>query len=124
MSVACAQVFYKVAPRLPKSLRDKAEAMKQKDYEKNLNPNSALTMDEVEECEEAAAHRASNSITRVSLRLLLPTWRDILRKLFTPLEIVEPTYKDIITLYRCAWSLSPVLRRSAPPPCSPHVCAA
>lgn len=94
------QVFYKIAPRLPKSLRDKAEAMKEKDYEKSLNPNSARTMDEVEEREEAAAHRAANSITRVSLRVLLPTWRDILRKLFTPLEIVEPTYKDIITLYR------------------------
>lgn len=95
-------MFYKIAPRLPKMFREKAEVMKDKDYEKARDPNSAATEEEEEEAEEAAAHKNANFITRVSLRLLLPTWKDIVRKLFTPLEIVEPTYKDIITLYRCA----------------------
>lgn len=103
------QVFYKIAPRLPKMFRDKAAEMKDKDYEKARDPNSAATEEEEDELEEAAAHKNANFITRVSLRLLLPTWKDIIRKLFTPLEIVEPTYKDIITLYRYA----PCLLRAA-----------
>eukprot|EP00892_Ulva_mutabilis_P010153 jgi/Ulvmu1/750/UM010_0124.1 len=94
------QVFYKIAPHLPKSFRDKAEAMKQKDHEKTVDPNSVTTREEAEEHAEEAAHKNANAIQRVSLRLLLPTWRDVLRNIATPLEIVEPTYKDIITLYR------------------------
>lgn len=94
------QVFYKIAPRLPKSWQEKADKMKQKDYEKTMDPNSLATAEENEEHAEEAAHKNANTINRVSLRLLLPTWKDIIRKLFTPLEIVEPTYKDIITLYR------------------------
>ena len=92
------QVFYKLAPYLWKSARDKAEAMKQKDIDKNTDPNT-LKVD------SSFDHKHANHITRVSLRLLMPTWRSVFSRLFTPCEIVEPTYKDIISVYRCSHCL-------------------
>lgn len=89
------QVFYKIAPYLWKSARETSEKMKQKDIDKNTDPNSLLVG-------RALDHKHANSITRVSLRLLMPTWKSVFAKLFTPCEIVEPTYKDIISVYRHA----------------------
>lgn len=90
----CIQVFYKLAPYLWQSARDKAEKMKQKDIDKNTDPNSLKVGSSLD-------HKHANHITRVSLRLLMPTWKSVFSKLFTPCEVVEPTYKDIISVYRC-----------------------
>lgn len=89
------QVFYKIAPYLWKSARDKCEKMKQKDIDKNTDPNSLIVGSTLD-------HKHAHSITRVSLRLLMPTWRSVFSKLFTTCEVVEPTYKDIISIYRYA----------------------
>jgi hypothetical protein len=98
--VTCAlqeQVFYWLANYLPKRMQMRAAAMKQKDMEKDLNPNTLATG-------EAASleHKHARHITRVSLRLLMPTAKSVFAKLFKQLEVVEPTYKDNILLYRYA----------------------
>ena len=38
----------------------------------------------------------------MSLRTMMPTWRSVFQKLFKQVEVVEPTYKDIVMIYRCA----------------------
>jgi hypothetical protein len=59
-------------------------------------------VDPDDEGNAALEHKHANHITRVSLRLMMPSYKAVFKKLFQSLEVVEPTYKDIILLYRCA----------------------
>jgi Protein of unknown function (DUF3754) len=89
-----------MAPYLWQSARTRAAAMQANDEEKAMDPNSVQSDSASEKA--AQLHRNANCIQRVSLRLLMPSWRDVLRRLFKQCEIVEPTYKDIISVYRRA----------------------
>lgn len=71
--------------------------MKEKDRRKQMNPNDLMTPEEKEEQQHANARL----ITRVSLRTIMPNAKAVFVNLFKTLEVVEPTYKDVILLYRC-----------------------
>ena len=45
-------------------------------------------------------------LNRVSLRTQMPTARAVLQKVHKQVHIVEPTYRDIVLLYRCAAPLA------------------
>jgi hypothetical protein len=92
------QVFFKVAPLLWKSAKQWAEKLRETDRRKHTDPNKVLTPEEKQE----RSHANVRLITRVSLRTIMPDARSVFANLFKTLEVVEPTYKDIILLYRCA----------------------
>jgi hypothetical protein len=91
------QVFYKLAPYLWQSAKDKAAELQRHDAQKATNPNDARSEDE----EAEPMHPKAQVLTRISLRTMMPNARAVFDKLFKPVEVVEPTYKDIIILYRC-----------------------
>lgn len=64
-----------------------------------MHPSQLFTAEEQEEHEHV--HEHAQTITRTSLRTLMPTYKKVFAKLFKALEVVEPTYKDIMLLYRC-----------------------
>ena len=94
------QVFYKAAPYLWKSAQERARAMRAKEEERAKKPSELFTEAEREEHEHV--HEHAQIIRRTSLRTLMPTYKKVFAKLFKAVEVVEPTYKDIILLYRCA----------------------
>jgi hypothetical protein len=109
------QVFYWLAQYLPKKVQIRAAAVKQKDVEKNMNPNTLATGEAT-----SLEHKHARHITRVSLRLLMPTARSVFEQIFKQLEVVEPTYKDNILLYRCAATAAatalPIVKHLLPSP--------
>ena len=52
-------------------------------------------------------HKNAKVVNRQSVRTMLPTWRSVLFSMHKKLTVVEPTYKDIVTLYRCVITLCP-----------------
>ena len=51
---------------------------------------------------EASQDRNAMVVERLTLRRLMPNILTLLRKLFSTLEIQEPTFKEVVLLYRLA----------------------
>lgn len=56
------------------------------------------------EAQETVHHEVLDLAKRVTLKQLLPDWRSVLQKFLTPFEIMEPTFDDVVVLYRKAKS--------------------
>lgn len=69
-----------------------------------LQPLGKVFKKSVEEEPETAQHEVMNLAKRVTLKQLLPDWRSVLQKFLTPLQIMEPTFDDVVVLYRKAKS--------------------
>eukprot|EP00210_Caulerpa_lentillifera_P002343 g2248.t1 len=60
--------------------------------------------EEESETPKLLQHEDVRVAERVTLRQLLPDWKVVLQKFLTKLEIVEPTFDDVVVLYRNAKS--------------------
>ena len=71
------------------------------DYSASFD-NDGQQREEEEEEEPWEGLDDSTIVERLTLRRLLPTPRTVLRKFFSKLELQDPTYKEVVLLYRLA----------------------
>lgn len=92
------QVWYKVAPYVLS--KDRLAAMHERRRRAEALANFCQTDSMTDAQRAEIGHKHAKKISRVSLRRLMPDYRSVFAKLFHTMEVVEPTYKDLVTLYR------------------------